>query len=129
MFNFKNIIFSIMVLGLASCATERSLADRAADRKSTAIQISQPLELSDFLVRVPGVYVDGRGGFTDVTIRGGRPLYVVDGVRLGNNYEEANGLVNVNDIASVEVLKTATETIPYGREAAYGAIIIMTRTQ
>ncbi len=114
---------------IAGCATS---ADSVAmkekkNRSPRTYEIDHPQRLSDFLVRVPGVILDYRTGVPQILIRGGYPLYIVDGVRLGHSYMSAASLVNVQDIASVEVLKSPGEALIYGRDASYGAIVIRTK--
>src|SRR5579862_3622229 len=78
------------------------------------------------------------GGEFTVRIRGnsaligtGLPLYVIDGVPLdGRSVQEGNNplnFINVNDVASISVLKDASATAIYGARAAYGVIIINTK--
>jgi len=58
------------------------------------------------------------------TINGeAQPLYVVDGVQVGNNAD----FVNPQDIASIEVLKDASATAIYGSAGANGVIMITTK--
>ncbi len=84
--------------------------------------------------RVAGVDVVGTGyrpgAAMNVTIRGIRsitagnqPLYVIDGVPLvGGGIEDFNPA----QIASIEVLKDASATAPYGSRGANGVILITT---
>ncbi|MBS1669717.1 MAG: TonB-dependent receptor [Bacteroidetes bacterium] len=51
------------------------------------------------------------------------PLYVVDGLPLDN----LSSQLNLNDIASIEVLKDASSTAIYGSRGANGVIIITTK--
>lgn len=51
------------------------------------------------------------------------PLYVVDGVQVGNN---AN-FVNPSDIESIEILKDASATAIYGSAGANGVVMITTK--
>lgn len=83
--------------------------------------------------RVPGVTVESAGGAPgaglSITIRGSStlgnntPLYVVDGVFLGNI-----DFINPSDIQSIEVLKDAAAASIYGSRAANGVIIITTKS-
>ena len=58
------------------------------------------------------------------TINGdANPLYVVDGVQVGNNAD----FVNPADIESIEVLKDASATAIYGSAGANGVIMITTK--
>ncbi len=119
-------MFALMGLFTAACSTSQETAgtDKERYRSGDTIIVQQPLTLADFLERVPGVYMEGN----DVSIRGqGTPLFIVDGVWVGNSYASAASAVSVNDIASVEVLKSPAETAIYGRRGANGVIIIHTK--
>jgi TonB-dependent starch-binding outer membrane protein SusC len=81
--------------------------------------------------RAAGVEVVSNSGAPDATptiiIRGvsslhnPAPLYIVDGVRVpGDN-------INIQDIATVDVLKDASATAIYGSAAAGGVIVITTK--
>ncbi|NCD68740.1 SusC/RagA family TonB-linked outer membrane protein [Mucilaginibacter agri] len=82
--------------------------------------------------RIAGVNVVKNSGAPDATpsiiIRGvsslnqPNPLYIVDGVRVpdGNN-------INVQDIATIDVLKDASSAAIYGAAAAGGVIVITTK--
>lgn len=56
------------------------------------------------------------------SINGGGPLVLVDGV------EMSLSLLNPNDIANVTVLKDAAASAIYGVRAAYGVILVTTKT-
>jgi len=51
------------------------------------------------------------------------PLYVVDGVQVGNNAD----FVNPSDIESIEILKDASATAIYGSAGANGVIMVTTK--
>lgn len=103
-------------------------------------------------VRVSDTNGDPVGGLTNVNIRGignirtdCQPLYVIDGIILGQGLNlnrdnfwqlgEQGYASAVNPLAflpiwqieSIEVLKNATETAPYGALGANGVIIIKTK--
>lgn len=59
-------------------------------------------------------------GFT--SINGGEPLILVDGV------EQDPNLINPNDVESVSVLKDGASTAIYGSRAAYGVVLINTKS-
>ena len=52
------------------------------------------------------------------------PLYVIDGIVMAN----ASGLINPNDIESIDVLKDASATAIYGSRASNGVIMITTKS-
>ncbi|RNL68629.1 SusC/RagA family TonB-linked outer membrane protein [Sinomicrobium pectinilyticum] len=99
--------------------------------------------------RMPGVYIQQNtgvpGGDFNIQIRGrnsiaggNAPLYVVDGVPfpsepssafgnlITNGGNSLNGL-DVNNIASIEVLKDADATAIYGSRGANGVVLITTK--
>ena len=85
---------------------------------------------------VPGLTITNATGDLDadptVVIRGigtlsnsstSTPLYVVDGVPMENL-----GYLNPNDIESISVLKDASSTAIYGTRAAFGVVLVSTKT-
>lgn len=58
----------------------------------------------------------------ETSINGGSPLVLVDGVEMDPN------LINPQDVVSVSVLKDAASASIYGARAAYGVILITTKT-
>ncbi|MCF8361277.1 MAG: TonB-dependent receptor [Prolixibacteraceae bacterium] len=84
--------------------------------------------------RIPGVNVENNsgapGGNVKIRIRGmnslkgsNDPLFIVDGVSMNIDISD----LNVNDIASIEVLKDASATAIYGSRGANGVILITTK--
>lgn len=84
--------------------------------------------------KVSGVYVapgSGRPGSTGAIIIRGQtslngataPLWVVDGVIVGNNA----GDLNPDDIETMTVLKDAASTAIYGSEGANGVVVVTTK--
>lgn len=57
------------------------------------------------------------------TFNGSDPLYVVDGVPMGNSLN----FMNQSDIESIEVLKDASATAIYGTRASNGVVLITTK--
>ena len=124
-------IIGLLALGslVLSCASvQPGEADTTSKKMSRDKEyvIDNPISLADFLRGVPGVNFDWTTGVP--ILRGGTPLYVLDGVRIGHNYYEVANMVNINNIASVEVIKNATEGLIYGRDVASGVIVIKTKT-
>lgn len=103
--------------------------DRDAVMKRIPTNIGQALQGA-----AAGVMVTQQDGAPDgnsaIRIRGvgtingdASPLYVVDGVQVGNN---AN-FVNPSDIESIEILKDASATAIYGSAGANGVVMITTK--
>ena len=85
---------------------------------------------------VPGLTITNATGDIDadptVVIRGigtlsngatSTPLYIVDGVPVENL-----GYLNANDIESISVLKDASSTAIYGTRAAFGVVLVTTKS-
>lgn len=72
------------------------------------------------------------GAGTVIRIRGGnsiegnnQPLWVIDGIIVGQNYNLNN--LNPNDIESIEVLKDASSVAIYGSRGANGVVLVTTK--
>ena len=78
------------------------------------------------LIVTPGNARPGQGATFNIrgttSINGGSPLILVDGVQMDIN------MVNPDDVASVSVLKDAASSAIYGARAAYGVILVTTKT-
>lgn len=71
------------------------------------------------------------GADINITVRGGTsltqsssPLYIVDGFVMDNGLQN----VDINDIASIDVMKDASATAIYGSAGANGVVIITTKS-
>lgn len=86
--------------------------------------------------RVAGVFISNGAKPSDdasIKIRGINtingstdPIYVIDGMVMDNSYSGFNS-VNLNDVASIEVLKDASATALYGSRGSNGVVIITTK--
>jgi TonB-linked SusC/RagA family outer membrane protein len=86
--------------------------------------------------RVAGVFVSNAakpGDDSSIKIRGINtintstdPIYVVDGLVM-DNFGGGFNSINLNDVASIEVLKDASATALYGSRASNGVILITTK--
>ncbi len=87
------------------------------------------LSLSQMIQRLPGVRLQGGNfvvdGASGSFISDTRPLFVVDGRSLGNDFSVVNSMVDPKKVVSVSVLKGADATI-YGSRGANGVILIRT---
>jgi TonB-dependent starch-binding outer membrane protein SusC len=129
------LILSILLVACVSGAHKSSTSDVAPLTNPNIISPDNPaLSLADYLKRVPGVQVIEGGGRTQVTVRGNNtlggevePLFVINGVNVGFGYENAEPLVAMTDIKSVQVLKSGQETAAYGMQGTNGVILIKTK--
>ncbi len=130
----KTLLLSLIILVFA-CAPSQQMSGPVG----TANQITPTtsnLSLADYLKRVPGVQVTQAGatGEAMVLVRGTNtiggqrePLFIINGVNVGFGYNNAAPLVDVNDISTVQVLKSGQETAPYGIQGSNGVIVIKTK--
>ena len=130
------VILSILAISLTLQACYSSDATRQGGTTSSSEQRERSdvvtLELADYLRKVPGVSVSGRGANTQVRVRGessilggNEPLFVVDGRVMGQSYQSVNFL-SAWDISNVRVLK-GSEAASYGSRGANGVIEIDTK--
>ncbi|MCB0519380.1 MAG: TonB-dependent receptor plug domain-containing protein [Lewinellaceae bacterium] len=126
--NFPNIAFAFLFATLVSAcsAVQGGSAGKLSGHNDTVVQVDNTTTLANMLARMPGVYVDDFGPYTTVRIRGGTPLFVLDGIRLGHSYASAADAVNPSDITAIEILKDPSETMIYGRDGQYGVVVIHT---
>ncbi|MGD1893230.1 MAG: SusC/RagA family TonB-linked outer membrane protein [Cyclobacteriaceae bacterium] len=109
-----------------------SKVDGSDLRNIPAARVDQTLQ-----GRAPGVQVtqiSGEpGAATSIRIRGGNsiqgnnePLWVIDGVIVGQNFDLNN--INTNDIESIDILKDAASVSIYGTRGANGVILVTTKS-
>lgn len=98
--------------------------------KRNPVNLGQGLQGAAAGVTVIRSSGDPEGGFS-IRIRGvatvngsADPLYVVDGVQVGNTID----FLNPNDVESIEILKDASATAIYGTRGANGVIMITTKS-
>jgi len=124
---------------LAGCSTTKDPATAAANKlrsertgkNATKVDISQGTDLTAFIRRLPGVTVRGDGPSATIRVRGNNPfissadpLFVVDGVILGNNYDQLYSAVDVMQVDRVRVLKDIGDLSMYGVQGANGVIVV-----
>lgn len=92
---------------------DRAMAGRVSGVKVTSSS-GQPGQASS--VRVRGVS----------SLSGAEPLYVVDGVPMGDGTSNPLASINPEDVLDMEVLKDASATSIYGSRASSGVVILVT---
>lgn len=129
----KKGIFLITIaisLFFAACSVSQSAGNKGKgnsyDHSLVIFAEPETYSLANLLRQLPGVIVNESMRSTSVYVRGGRPLFVLDGVRLGRNFTDVTDLVNVRDITAIELLRDPGESVIYGPDAQNGVIIIHT---
>lgn len=106
--------------GAVSTVDDKVLADRPIVNLGQGLQGTIPnLNITTSGQPGKGSSFNVRG---ETSINGGSPLVLVDGVQMDPN------LINPQDVASVSVLKDAASASIYGARAAYGVILITTKS-
>ncbi len=133
----RTILFVLASLFMVGCSAPKAtgntpdLKDTSAAKSinETDVDAASGVDLASFLRRLPGVSVRGSGPDAQVQVRGtssfgagSNPLFVVNGTILGNNYSQLFTTIDVNEIKSVRVLKSASETSAYGLQGGNGVL-------
>ena len=132
-------LYAMLMLVVFACSSSKSAS---SDTKSSSKGNSEPqqeintsVDLATHLRQVPGVTVTGSGSAAKVSIRGmssmsgdTEPLFVINGTPINGGLAAANSMVIVNDIQSIKVLKTPSETSFYGLRGAAGVIVIQLKS-
>ncbi|MDR2815446.1 MAG: TonB-dependent receptor plug domain-containing protein, partial [Proteiniphilum sp.] len=111
----------VNLTGAVSQITAEDMKDRPITKMTQALQGVIPNLNITFGSGQPGTSgsLNIRG---TTSINGGSPLVLIDGVP--GNIDR----INVNDVASISVLKDASASAVYGARAAFGVILITTKT-
>lgn len=110
--------------GAVDAVDSKTLEDRPLVNVTQGLQGVVPNLNIDFLSGEPGTAPNiNIRGFT--SINGGNPLIIVDGVPM--DATELN-YISPSDVKSISVLKDASSAAIYGARAAYGVILITTKT-
>ncbi len=134
----KNLVF-ILTLALvgsfcfSSCSSSRGGVANEKSSKATKLlgegQINN--NLADLLRKNTPLNVQGQHPNVNIDIRGintikgdSRPFFIIDGVRMGRSYAQANNAVNVANVKRIRVLKNLSELAVYGEDGVNGVIII-----
>ena len=116
----KDVVGSVGIVDMKDLAKapvnafDQALAGRIAGVQVSSMEDGQPGAGMNIVIR-------GQGSLTQST----QPLYVIDGVPI-EDFD--NSSLNPDDIASITILKDASETAIYGARGANGVIVIETKT-
>ncbi|MFS4418008.1 TonB-dependent receptor [Maribacter sp. 2307ULW6-5] len=128
----RNIITAMILFPLwLSCKgvaieSPQKSPEKKATAQSNLTLLDRLKSVSGIAVQRGGVVVRGQVGQRSGATAATKPLFVVDGQRIGNDIGIVQGLVDTNDIVSVEVVKGAA-TVDYGLQGSGGVVLIKTK--
>ena len=132
-FRFRFLVYGLLAFTAASCGSAGDSGAKSASAENTryADQAAQPL--INQIRRLPGVSLfGGVPVFTKGvnSIQGGarnEPLYVLDGMIMGNSFREVERIVIPSEVESLQAL-TGSDAAFYGSRGSNGVIIIKSRS-
>lgn len=120
-------MLAMLVMALGCVSTGETTENARKDDKTIAVNLTQ------YFRQVPGLTVNGSGRDASVLVRrpssimsSKRPLFVLDGIVIGQSFERLHGLVRVQDIDYVKVLK-GPDAGAYGMRGSNGVILVVTK--
>ena len=144
MYLFKNgsyFLLAILMLLNVSCATSNQTEKNPED-----------MTLSDYISQLSGVRVNGSGKYATVMVssrkmsdkrfdqgwagkatggasssRKNPPLFIVNGQKVGRDYQKIRDMVSDKEIKSVKLMSKNMAYSQYRKESYYGVIVITTK--
>lgn len=130
------IILSLLLaafLGFGSCgSSQKASRNGAALQKELDDRNSAVIPLITRIRKLPGIALENgvpvfiKSQNTAQTGARNEPLYVVDGLIIGNSYRRVKDIVQAVDVADVDGL-SGSEASFYGTRGANGVILITTK--
>lgn len=130
----NQVMDEVVVIGYGT-SKRKDLTGSVASVSADKLETTPAVSLNEALQgKTAGVQVNlgdnAPGGGVSVLIRGkgsigqsNDPIYVVDGIIMEGTLNN----INVNDIASIDILKDASAAAIYGSRAANGVVIVTTK--
>lgn len=134
--------FALLLILCWSCGTTEATSTPyqgntlvSQDGVSSIENVDNTVTWATHLRRLPGVIVRGQGENLTVRVRSqnnsfmldSSPLFVLDNVALGNDFQALSGAISINDVSSISVLKNASELGMWGLRGANGVIVVKSK--
>lgn len=124
----------ILAFAIYGCAGSGATTGEGSTRSGSEVLIDDPNTSFDSYIRkLSGVRVTGAGSSARVIVRGSdsstfqtdpRPLFVLDGVRIGRDFSKVYRMVSTHNVSSLKLIKSNKASIYYGHDGRNGVIEI-----
>lgn len=128
---FLPLIFAFVIYG---CAGAGASTNDGSTRTGSEVYVDNPNTSLDLYIRkLSGVRVTGSGSSAKIIVRGSdsstfesdpRPLFVLDGVRIGRDFSQVYRMVSTHNVNSLKLIRSNKATVYYGHEGSNGVIEI-----
>ncbi|SER10361.1 hypothetical protein [Neolewinella agarilytica] len=122
------LIFSAL---LFSCQSPRAASAEGNRPSVSEPSIENALDLTEYIRRLGEAQITGDGANAIISIRGvttinsdPNPLFVLNGNVVGRDYNQVYHMVDIQQLASVKILKNAGDIGLYGVQGANGIVEI-----
>ena len=126
----------ILLIGFIIISACKSTKTTLASESTGGVDAEDSVRITSFgsyLSRLVGVSVTGDDENAVVTVRGGNnsisgssePLFILNGQPIEGGYSEVYGLIEVDNIKKINILRTASELASYGVRGTNGVIEII----
>lgn len=119
---------------LISCQTSRAVSGEGNMPSVSGPSIENSLDLTEYIRRMGEAQITGDGANAIISIRGvttinsdPNPLFVLNGNVVGRDYNQVYHMVDIQQLASVKILKNAGDIGLYGVQGANGIVEITLR--
>ena len=127
-------LFSLCLMTISCTVTGKNSMVDAAPQTEEIRGSASNTTLADALRKNTTLDIMGTHPNVDIIVRGintikgdPRPMFIVDGIRMGRNYSQVASTVDVRQIKSIEVIKSLSRLSLYGEDGNSGVIIIKTK--
>lgn len=126
----KVIVVLALLVFLGGCSANKNANASSTKAGEVRSEDQTTVSLLNQIRRKSGIRIEGgvpiltRGSNTVQS--SAEPLYVIDGLVVGNSFSSVDGVVNSSDVKSIQVIKSADASF-YGARGANGVIKIRTK--
>ena len=131
----SGIMMALLMVFAVACGSSTKDASASSEPRDPTAPYKNYNNLADVLRTQRGLIVTGSGRNVNIQLRGSnsivldtRPLFEVNGVVMGRDYNAVNGAINPKEIKRLRVLSSLTQTNRYGEMGRNGVIQIWTNT-